>query len=207
MAIAKRKKNERGTTADERMNNKMAQIYDVAATLICQKGFDATSVSDIADAMNLTKAGLYHYIDGKKGLLYRIMSFALDTLNEEVVVPARNEPDAARRLELIIKNHALIIMHGSSPMTILMDEVAGLTAEQQKEVLQHKLDYYDLVRNTLKELKAQEKLNDVNPSTAAHSLIGMLLYLARWYRRDGKMSDAQIISEILTIVRSGLVKN
>lgn len=190
----------------ERMNDKLAQIYDVAATLICEKGFDATSVSDIADALNLTKAGLYHYIDGKKDLLYQIMTFALETLVEEVIKPARNEPDALRRLELIVRNHALIIMRGSTPMTILMDEVGGLTEAQQAEVLQHKLDYYALVRNTLKELKDAGKLCDLNPATAAHSLIGMIIYLSRWYRPDGKMTDEQIVKEILSIVQCGFIK-
>jgi AcrR family transcriptional regulator len=189
------------------MNDKMAQIYDVTATLICKKGFDATSVSDIADAMNLTKAGLYHYIDGKQNLLFKIMNFALEALNEDVIVPARNEKDAARRLELIVRNHVLTITRGSSSMTILMDEVGGLSEEQQAEVLKHKVGYLSLVRETLKELKKQGKLNDLNPSTAAHSLIGMILYLSRWYRRDGTMSDEQVADEILRIVRGGFLKN
>jgi AcrR family transcriptional regulator len=202
--IAKRRKSPRYA---ERMNDKMAQIYDVTATLICKKGFDATSVSDIADAMNLTKAGLYHYIDGKQNLLFKIMNFALDALNEDVIVPARNEKDAARRLELIVRNHVLTITRGSSSMTILMDEVAGLSQEQQAEVLKHKVGYLSLVRETLKELKKQGKLNDLNPSTAAHSLIGMILYLSRWYRRAGTMSDEQVADEILRIVRGGFLKN
>ena len=202
--IAKRRKSPRYA---ERMNDKMAQIYDVTATLICQKGFDATSVSDIADAMNLTKAGLYHYIDGKQNLLFKIMNFALEALNEDVIVPARNEKDAARRLELIVRNHVLTITRGSSSMTILMDEVGGLSEEQQAEVLKHKVGYLSLVRETLKELKKQGKLNDLNPSTAAHSLIGMILYLSRWYRRDGTMSDEQVADEILRIVRGGFLKN
>jgi AcrR family transcriptional regulator len=202
--IAKKRKSPRYA---ERMNDKMAQIYDVTATLICQKGFDATSVSDIADAMNLTKAGLYHYIDGKQNLLFKIMNFALEALNEDVIAPARNEKDAARRLELIVRNHVLTITRGSSSMTILMDEVAGLSDEQQAEVLKHKVGYYSLVRDTLKELKKQGKLNDLNPSTAAHSLIGMILYLSRWYRRDGTMSDEQVADEILRIVRGGFLKN
>ncbi len=204
--IAKKIKDAKATVGSERMSNKMAQIYDVAATLICAKGYDATSVSDIADAMNLTKAGLYHYIDGKQNLLFSVMNFALETLEEDVIEPARDEPDAMRRLELIVRNHGLIIMRGSSPMTILMDEMGGLTETQQEEIQKCKLAYYAVVRDTLKELKKEDKLNDFNPSTAAHSLIGMILYLSRWYRREGKMSDEQVVEELLKIVRSGFVK-
>ena len=189
------------------MNDKLAQVYDVAARLICAKGYDATSMNDIADALNLTKAGLYHYVDGKQGLLFKVMSFTLETLEEDVIVPAQNEPDALLRLELIVKNHALIIVRGSSPMTILMDEVGGLTEVQQKEVLDRKLAYYALVRDTLKELKSNGKLRDINPSTAAQSLIGMILYLSRWYRREGKMSDEQVVAELQQIVQGGFLKD
>jgi len=204
---ATKKKRTRNTTVSERTTDKLAQIYDVAATLICAKGYDATSVNDIADAMNLTKAGLYHYIDGKQGLLFNVMSFALERLEEDVIAPALSEVDATLRLESIIRNHSMIIMRGSSPMTILMDEVAGLTDEQQAEVLTRKLGYYAVVRNTLKELEKEGRLNEINPSTAAHSLIGMILYLSRWYRREGKMTDEEVVTELLRIVRSGFLKD
>jgi TetR/AcrR family transcriptional regulator, cholesterol catabolism regulator len=202
--LAKRKKN---LTSEEKMNTKLAQIYDVAATLICQKGFDATSVSDIAEAMNLTKAGLYHYIEGKQNLLYKIMSFALEALAEDVIEPARNEPDPVKRLELIIRNHTLAITRGSSPMTILIDEMAGLSREQHEEVLEHKIEYFLLVRDTLTELQKAEKLNDLNPSIAAHNLIGIILHLSRWYRRNGKMKDEEIVDEMLKIVHGGFLRS
>src|SRR6266446_10864512 len=70
-------------------NERLAGIYRTAAQIILRKGYDATSVNDIANALGMTKAGLYHYIDGKKELLFNIMNFGLDELCEEVVTPAQ----------------------------------------------------------------------------------------------------------------------
>jgi AcrR family transcriptional regulator len=65
-------------------NERLAEIYRTAAQIILRKGYDATSINDIANAVGMTKAGLYHYINGKKELLFDIMNFGLDELDEEV---------------------------------------------------------------------------------------------------------------------------
>jgi TetR/AcrR family transcriptional regulator, cholesterol catabolism regulator len=42
--------------------NRLGEIYRAAALLICEKGYDGTSMSDIAEAVGLTKAGVYHQL-------------------------------------------------------------------------------------------------------------------------------------------------
>jgi AcrR family transcriptional regulator len=74
--------------------NRLGEIYRAAAVLICEKGYDATSMNDIAEAVGITKAGVYHHIKGKKDLLFRIMNFGMDELDEYVIIPARAQPDA-----------------------------------------------------------------------------------------------------------------
>src|SRR5436305_14304299 len=93
-------------------NERLAEIYRTAAQIILRKGYDATSVNDIANALGMTKAGLYHYINGKKELLFDIMNFGLDELDEEVVAPARAIADASERLRFIINGHARLVTRG-----------------------------------------------------------------------------------------------
>ena len=73
--------------------DRLSEIYRVAARIICEKGFDATSMSDIAEAVGITKAGIYHHIPGKKDLLFRIMNFGMDSLDEQVIAPSRDVRD------------------------------------------------------------------------------------------------------------------
>src|SRR6266850_1076444 len=95
--------------------DRLAEIYRAAAQIICEKGYDATSMNDIAEAVGITKAGLYHHIPGKKDLLFRIMNFGLDALEEEVIIPTRAIADAEQRLRAIISNHVRLITKRSSP--------------------------------------------------------------------------------------------
>src|SRR6267154_5989610 len=81
-------------------------IYRVAAGIMCRKGYEATSMNDIADAVGLTKAGMYHYIQGKEHLLFEIMSFAMDMVNENVMTPTRDIADAEERLRALVERHA-----------------------------------------------------------------------------------------------------
>src|SRR6478672_1661963 len=93
-------------------NERLAEIYRAAAQIILRKGYDATSVNDIATAVGMTKAGLYHYINGKKELLFDIMNFGLDELCEEVVTPAQSIADPGARLHFIITSHARLVTRG-----------------------------------------------------------------------------------------------
>src|SRR2546427_10573052 len=109
-------------------NERLAEIYRTAAQIILRKGYDATSVNDIANALGMTKAGLYHYINGKKELLFDIMNFGLDELEEEAITPAQSIIDPAARLRLIIPSHARFATRGRGAITILVAESPAVTA-------------------------------------------------------------------------------
>jgi AcrR family transcriptional regulator len=88
------------------------EVYRTAAQIILEKGYDATSVSDIAKALRITKAGLYHYIHGKTQLLFDIMQYGLDELEREVAEPVKKIADAETRLRFMIGMHARIVTRG-----------------------------------------------------------------------------------------------
>src|SRR5437868_15228672 len=87
-------------------NERLAEIYRTAAEIILRKGYDATSVNDIANALGMTKAGLYHYIHGKKELLFDNMNYGMEQLDKEDVTPARCIQDASARMRCMIAIHS-----------------------------------------------------------------------------------------------------
>ncbi len=187
------------------------QIYSVAAQMICERGFDATSMSDIAEAVGITKAGVYHFIPSKKELLFAIMSYGMDTLEVSVIKPAREIADAEQRLRAIITSHCMLIARssndeGHSPVTILVEEELGLSPAHRRKLRQRKRVYVDLIRSTLEQMNAEGKLKDVDPTAAAFSLLGMILWVARWFRPDGKLTREQVAEQICKIAFGGLLK-
>lgn len=192
--------------------DRMRQIYYVAARLFCEKGYEATSMSDIAEAIGFTKAAIYHFIPGgKQDLLNDVISFGMNSLEREVIAPSQAIADAEERLRAIIANHVRIITEGSAnagfnPVTVVVEEMAGLSAAQRRKITVRKRAYLDLIRATLQELQAQGKLKDVDITVAAFSLLGMILWLARWYRPNGKLNAAQVADEIVKLAMGGLLR-
>ncbi|HEV2861661.1 MAG TPA: TetR/AcrR family transcriptional regulator [Pyrinomonadaceae bacterium] len=187
-------------------NERVAEIYRAAAQIILRKGYDATSVNDIANALGMTKAGLYHYINGKKELLFDIMNFGLGELDEEVAEPAKAIEDPAARLRFIVAAHARLVTRGQGAITILVDEITALTPPQQRKITQRKRAYFDFLRGTLDELKKAGKLQDVDTTAAAFSLLGIINWLSRWFRQGGALTDEQAADQIVKIAFHGLLR-
>jgi AcrR family transcriptional regulator len=192
-------------------SDRLSEIYRTAARMICEKGYDATSMNDIAEAVGITKAGIYHHIPGKQELLFRIMNFGMDELDEEVITPARAIEDAEQRLRAIITNHVQLITRrstpqGNNPVTIVIEEVAGLTRAHRRKIDQRKRAYVELIRDTLNRLKEEGKLSEVDVTTASFSLLGMILWLSRWYNPEGRLGPEQIAEQITTISLGGLLR-
>ena len=187
---------------DERAGN----IYRTAAQMIYEKGFDATSMSEIADAVQLTKPGLYYYVKGKKELLFAIMNFAMDLLEERVVVKARAAEDAETRLRIIIGEHARLLTRDAGALAILIDEVAGLNPKQKEEITRRKRAYFDLLRQTLEELKEEGKLRPVDLTVAAFSLLGMVMWISRWYASEGRLRGDDVVQDITEIAAGAMLQ-
>ena len=189
-------------------DDRLLHIYRSAARVIHQKGYDATSLNDIAEAVGLTKGGLYHYINGKQNLLFKIMNYALDLLDAEVVKPVKNMPDAEQRLRSLIELHASLIIDKGIEMTILLDESTGLTSEDLATITKRRNRHYRFVRGIVERLKVEGKLHpNIDVTIITHSIIGQLQWLARWYHPGGRLKRNRTIEEFTRSVMAGVLRN
>ncbi len=186
-------------------NGKSGVIYRKAAEMIYEKGFDGISMNEIAEALDLTKPGLYYYVKGKKQLLHKIMSYAMDLLDVSVVKPGRAIEDPEERLRFIIQQHARLLTHEAGALAILIDEEAGLSDEQRREIVRRKRDYFEFMRRTLEELKALGRLRPLDTTVAAFSLLGMVMWIARWYDPKGRLEGEQVVRDVTEIAAGGML--
>ncbi len=174
---------------------------------MCRKGYEATSMNDIADAVGLTKAGMYHYIPGKEHLLFEIMSFAMDMVDQDVIGPAQDLADAEQRLRTMIDRHARRILQSGGEVTILLEEMWALTPVHRRTIRRRKRVYFETVRRTLEQLASEGRLRKVDPSVATFSLFGMINWISRWYRRDGKLPPEAIVTDFTEIAMSSVLRS
>lgn len=180
-------------------------IYRAAAQMIKERGFDKTSMNDIAEAVALTKPGVYYYVKGKRELLFSIMSYAMDLLDAEVMARAEPITDPDERLREIVGQHARLLMrdeHGA--LGILIDEVGGLAPEQRSGIIARKRIYFEFVRRTIEALRAKKGLDEVDSTVATFSVLGMVMWLSRWYARSGTLSSDQVADDLVAIALSAV---
>jgi AcrR family transcriptional regulator len=188
-----------------RPDPRRVDMYRTVAQLFRDRGFDGTSVSDIARALGLTKAGLYHHVDSKEALLFEILTFGLDTVRDEVLLPVMQIRDPEARLRELIVRHARIITRGRGAVAHIGDEIRALPPTARRKIERRMRVYVEVVRRTLDELKAAGRLRPVDRTTAAFSVIGMILWLPRWFRPNGRLTQDQVADGIAEIALAGLV--
>jgi AcrR family transcriptional regulator len=195
---------ERAATQDQ-VQARRARMCRTAAQLFRDRGYDATSVSEVARALGMTKAGLYHHFESKEALLFEIMMYGLERVRDEVIVPVRTVRDPEERLRQLIVRHARIATRGQGAIAHLGDEMRALPAASRRQVEQRMRVYFDLIRDTLTELKKAGRLRDVDPTVAAFSLLGMILWLPRWFRVGGRLDQASVANDIASFALGGLL--
>jgi TetR/AcrR family transcriptional regulator, cholesterol catabolism regulator len=191
--------------AQPSLNARRAEICRTAAQIFLERGFDATSVSDIARALGITKAGLYHYIESKEALLFEIMMFGMDQIDTEVISPVKGIADPEERLRQIITRHARIAVRARGAVAQLDDEIRALPPAPRRKVERRMRAYVDLVRDTLAELAAERRLRNVNVTVAAFSILGMVLWLPRWFRTGGSLTPDKAAAEIAKLALGGIL--
>ncbi len=193
------------TKEETEPQDRTEEIYWKAAQIFHERGYDATSMSDLADALEITKAGLYYYIESKEDLLFRIINFGLDWLEKEVVEPARSVSDPEERLRFIIHKHGQEMIKGSKAIPILTDESSSLSPKLHKQIAKRKRVYFDLVRETIEELKRLGKMRDIDATVATFGFFGMILWLPRWYNRNGPLTADGVLEDLTQLFFGGLL--
>lgn len=178
-------------------------IYRRAADIIHAQGFNATSMGDIADAVDLTKGGLYYYIKGKKALLFAIMDYAMGRLETEVLTRAEGQTQPQTRLATLVSGHLGVVLSDPSALSILVDEEENLGDEHRSKIVERKQRYSMVLRTAIHDADDGGD-GSIDPSVAAFSILGMIHGVVRWYQPRGRLSQQDLVAQMTHFVLRGL---
>ena len=185
---------------------KLRRILEKAARLIFEKGFDGTSMQDIADACGLTKAGLYHHVATKEALLIAIMEYGMDLFEEVVLARVEHISDPLERLRRTMAcNLELVTTDSSKEVTIILHEHQTLTGEAQKTINGRKKRYVRFLEESFRQAMARGQIRTVDPTLASFSFLGSVLWTYKWYRPDGRLTPQQLSDGTIDLFFNGLV--
>jgi AcrR family transcriptional regulator len=172
-------------------------VLVAAVRLFNARGYDFTSMFDIAESLGITKSSVYHHISGKEQLLQMAVDRALDGLFEAVEEVRALDAPAIERLEQLIRRSVLVLGERLEFVTLLL-RVRGNTAVEQL-ALARRREFDTCVTDLVKQAQADGDVRaDVDPGTAARLLFGMVNSLTEWYRpgRGGIRSLADTVTDL-----------
>jgi TetR/AcrR family transcriptional regulator, cholesterol catabolism regulator len=183
------------------------EICRTAARVFYEKGFDGASMQDIAKAVGLTKAGLYHHIGSKDQLLYEIQNYGMDILEETVLRKVRAIADPRERLRQTIRGHIdLIVRARDWELTVILHENRSLKGALRKKINVRKRAYIHFLEETIRRLEEQSGREGlIEPRLAAFAALGMINWLYQWYHAEGQIKQAELADAYTDFFFRGLL--
>jgi AcrR family transcriptional regulator len=184
-----------------------SQIYEAAARVFCERGFGQSSMSDVAAAMDMTKAGIYHHISSKDELLFGIMSYGMDLFEERVLDRVEAIRDPLERLRATIRGHVLLVTRDRpKEITVILNEPLSLRGDYRAKIDRRKRRYVRFLTQTFRELEREGLTRDIDPRVATFALLGMINWIYQWYGPDGRLRDTEIAEGYIDLFLGGLLR-
>jgi AcrR family transcriptional regulator len=185
---------------------RQGQILEVAARVFCERGYEATSMGDVAAAVGMTKAGLYHHIAGKEELLAAIMTWGMDLFEERVLLRTADIADPLDRLRQTLHGHLLLVLRDRpKEVTVILHEGLALPAPARTRLDARKKRYIRFLEKTIQELVMRKVARPVDPTVAAFALLGMVNWTSRWFRPGGRLDEETLAASMTEFFLRGLV--
>jgi AcrR family transcriptional regulator len=187
----------RGATALEM--NRRSDLLRAAGRLFVEKGFDATTTRDIAEAVGMRSGSPFYHFRSKQDLLKAAMSEGLEIGYRRLQEAIDGIDDPELRLRRLVRTHLGNLLEGECQAPMLLYETRSLDAKGRTEIAAITDRYQRPWQATLDELAAKGKLRTSAPPVRLF-LFCMLNWSSQWYRPDGELSLDQMTDCALTML-------
>jgi AcrR family transcriptional regulator len=171
------------------------QIEDAASTLFRERGYAATSVRDIAHALDMQGGSLYAHVASKEDVLWAIVVRAADRFNAEVGPIAASDRTAARKLRKMIRAHVAVVTSAQKDAAVFLHEWRFLSPERRAIIAARRDDYEGLFRRAIAQGVESGEFGRVDAAQVAIVILSALNGIASWYSPSGKLTPAQIADQ------------
>ena len=192
-------------TVQVEVKEREKEILAVAAQLFAQEGFETVAVRNIAEAVGLSKATLYHYFKDKDEIYARIV---IDTLEKICLyVEGRVAGGVSNREKLVIFMDATATFFEENiwTATAMLLGLGGLNQPHQREKAAYWRDRHEKnLRKIIQDGIEAGEFRSVNPAVAGRAILSTLNWMGRWYKPDGPTRAREFALEYAGLFLDGL---
>jgi AcrR family transcriptional regulator len=178
-------------------------LLRVAVEVFNERGYDGTSMEDLAARLGITKSSIYHHVTGKAELLRLAVDRALDALFAVTAEPAATTGPAIDRLEHVVRR-SVEVLAAELPFVTLLLRVRGNT-EVEQAALARRRRFDRIVSDLVARAAADGDLRaGVDPALTSRLLFGTVNSLTEWYKPDGGLAPADLADEVVATIFTGI---
>ncbi|GAB3483793.1 TetR/AcrR family transcriptional regulator [Nocardiopsis coralliicola] len=178
-------------------------VLRTAVLVFNERGYDGTSMEDLARALGVTKSAIYHHFSGKAELLRCSLDRALDALFAVTREEGALAGPAVDRLEYVLRGSIRVLAEELPHVTLLLRVRGNTEIERLALERRRAFDRFvaDLVRQGARDGAIR---SDADPDVAARLIFGMVNSLVEWYRPDRGLSPGDLADQLTAVAFTGL---
>jgi len=178
-------------------------LLRVAVQVFTERGYDGTSMEDLAARLGITKSSIYHHVPGKAELLRLAVGRALDALTAVTEEAAATSGPAIDRLEHVVRR-SVDVLAAELPFVTLLLRVRGNT-EVEQAALARRRQFDRIVSDLVARAAAEGDLRPgVDPALTSRLLFGTVNSLTEWYRPDGGLAPGDLADAVVATIFAGI---
>ncbi len=181
---------------DQRFDSLLAH----AARVFADRGYDRTTMRDLAATSGMSLAGMYYYVRGKEDLLFLIQERCFTRVLEGAAAALAQATDPHERLAAFIRHHVTFFAAHMPEMKVLSHEAAALSGERLKRITRIKRRYVDRLEGLVTDVAPDGPATE--RSAATYALFGMMNWIYNWYDPAGAL-DAERLADLVTRIFLG----
>ena len=171
------------------MSARREELTRTAARLFAERGYHGTSLADLADALGIQKASLYHHIDTKEDLLWEVARSGAAAFHAALDAVPESLP-ATEKIRLALRAHLHVVAEQLDVATVFTREWRALGGERRASFLAERRRYEERIRDLFREgVERGELRTDLDATTAALLLLSAANWAYTWLR-PGAGTDA-----------------
>ena len=179
-------------------------ITVVAVDLFHQKGYFATSVSEIAAHCGIQKASIYHHYASKENILFQIHKVTLEDLTGYLRGNLDGLTDVEARMRAAVRSHVRFHLMRQKETFIANSELRGLTPEHYREIVAQRDEYEQIFQGIIRDGCAAGAFADVDVKILSYAILTLCNAGAIWFNPKGRMSVDAIAAIYEAFVLRGL---
>jgi AcrR family transcriptional regulator len=190
----------------QKMAKKKQEILRSAAAVLAEKGYQGTTMEEIAAKLLMTKGSMYYYFKNKNDLLYQCHQMIMEIILEQINEVVNNDLNPIEKLRRAIKGHILLSTSEKSMFMVMDRPNQNFTDNQLQEVLDLRKNYSQYFDRIINEGIEKQVFNPVDVRMVRMIILGALNWIQEWYDKNGPQTGEEIAESYANYLLKMVIK-